>query len=128
MHILRRSGLLLLVSPLLLTVGLAACGDTGAAPPVQDRADATVTVATFAFAPDPLVVPAGTEITFVNEDAIDHTVTAGTREEREPGRFDGQLPEKGSTFELTLDEPGTYDYFCQIHPGPGMTATIRVTP
>ena len=28
--------------------------------------------------------------------------------------------------ELTLDEPGTYDYFCQIHPGPGMTGVITV--
>jgi plastocyanin len=40
--------------------------------------------------------------------------------------FDGQLPEQGATFELTLDEPGTYPYFCEIHPGPGMTGTITV--
>jgi plastocyanin len=129
MHVPRRRGLLLLAAlVLLLTVGLSACGDTGAAQPGDDPSDATVTVATFSFAPDPLVVPVGTEITFVNEDAIDHTVTAGTREAPEPERFDGQLPEKGSTFELTLDEPGSYDYFCQIHPGPGMTATITVEP
>ena len=127
MHIPCQRRLLLLAPTLLVTLGLAACGDTGAAEPGEDSGGATVTVATFAFAPDPLVVPAGTEIRFVNEDAIDHTVTAGTREVPEPERFDGQLPEKGSTFELTLDEPGTYDYFCEIHPGPGMTATIRVT-
>ena len=85
-----------------------------------------VTVETFAFQPDPLVVPAGTTITFLNKDAIDHTVTAGTRENPTPEVFDGELPEQGSTFELTLDNPGTYDYFCEIHPGPGMTATITV--
>jgi plastocyanin len=88
----------------------------------------TVTIETFAFAPDPLVVEAGTSITFVNEDAIDHTVTAGTRDAPEPDRFDGELPDEGATFELTLDEAGTYDYFCRIHPGPGMTASITVTP
>jgi plastocyanin len=40
--------------------------------------------------------------------------------------FDGQLPEQGATFELTLDEPGTYDYFCTVHSGPGMTGVITV--
>jgi len=87
---------------------------------------ATVTVKTFNFQPDPLVVPAGTTITFHNEDKIEHTVTAGTREAPTPDAFDGRLTEQGSTFELTLDEPGTYDYFCSRHPGEGMTATITV--
>jgi plastocyanin len=127
----RRRNLLLLPAALLVVAGLTACGDTddgGAdAPTTTAGTDgATVTVKTFAFGPDPLEVPAGTAITFLNEDAIDHTVTAGTRDAPEPGRFDGQLPGKGATFELTLDEPGTYEYFCQIHPGPGMTATIEV--
>ncbi len=107
-----------------LTIG--GCGAAG-----DDQAPAaapanTVTVETFEFQPDPLVVPAGSVITFVNRDKIDHTVTAGTREEPTPEVFDGQLPEQGATFELTLDEPGTYEYFCEIHPGPGMTATITV--
>ena len=127
MHPHRRTHLLAPPIALLLALGLSACGDTE--PPDDAAAEeegATVTVKTFAFGPDPLVVAAGTEITFVNEDAIDHTVTAGTREAPEPDRFDATLDGKGTTFELTLDEPGTYDYFCQIHPGPGMTATIEV--
>jgi plastocyanin len=111
---------------------LAACGDDGDGTSDGGAADskvggATVTIATFNFQPDPLEVKAGTTITFTNEDAIDHTVTAGTREAPTPEVFDGTLPEKGATFELTLDEPGTYDYFCQIHPGPGMTGTIEVS-
>ena len=115
---------------LLLVVAVASCGgddEQGGADQGTGAAAATVTVATFAFAPDPLEVAAGTTITFTNEDAIDHTVTAGTREAPEPDTFDGSLPEQGATFELTLDQPGTYDYFCQIHDGPGMTAQIVVT-
>jgi plastocyanin len=118
---------LLVLAPLVVA---AACGgdDGGEATPDDAGQEevATVTVATFAFAPDPLEVDAGTTITFVNEDAIDHTVTAGTREAPTPDVFDGSLPEEGSTFDLVLDEPGTYEYFCEIHPGPGMTATITV--
>jgi plastocyanin len=114
---------------LALVLALAACGGGGdpaaqAAP--AGGSGATVTVETFTFGPDPIAVEPGTTITFVNGDAIDHTVTAGTREQPEPGRFDGSLAEEGSTFELTLDEPGTYDYFCRIHDGPGMTASITV--
>lgn len=105
---------------------LSACGndEETAAPSVENGP--TVIVETFDFQPDPLTVPAGATITFLNEDAIDHTVTAGTRDDPTPEVFDGELPERGATFALTLDDPGTYDYFCEVHPGPGMTATITV--
>jgi plastocyanin len=110
----------LTVAVALVAAATAACSSDSAA------ATATVTVHTFQFAPDPLVVEAGTVITFVNDDKINHTVTAGTRETPTPEVFNGVLADQGATFELTLTEPGTYDYFCQIHPGPGMTATIVV--
>ena len=124
MNVFRRSFPVLLV--LLATTLLSACGGGDEAATPSEEGGPMVTVDTFDFQPDPLVVPAGTTITFLNEDAIDHTVTAGTRENPTPEVFDGELPDQGSTFELTLDEPGTYDYFCEIHPGPGMTATITV--
>lgn len=114
-----------MVALLLAGCGGGDDGDAEAAEPAS-ASEATVTVKTFAFGPDPLEVSPGTAITFVNEDAIDHTVTAGTREDPTPDVFDGMLAEQGSTYELTLDEPGTYDYFCEIHPGPGMTASITV--
>ena len=117
-----------LVALAALTFLGAACGgdDEPAAADAAPGGTATVTIKTFDFQPDPLTVAAGTSITFENTDAIDHTVTAGTREAPTPDVFDGQLPEQGTTFELTLDEPGTYDYFCEIHPGPGMTGQIVV--
>ena len=124
---------LLVVAPLVVVA--AACGgDDGgdeAATTTRDRGaeptGATVTIATFSFEPDPLEVAPGTTITFVNEDAIDHTVTAGTRAAPTPELFDGELPQQGATYELVLSAPGTYEYFCRIHQGPGMTATITVT-
>lgn len=34
----------------------------------------------------------------------------------------------GTTFSLTFDKPGTYDYFCAVHFAQGMKGTITVTP
>lgn len=112
---------------LLAVATLAACGgDDDDATPTVDEGTVEVTVQTFDFQPDPLTVEAGTTITFRNLDKINHSVTAGTREAPTPDVFDGLMEDAGATFELTLDEPGTYDYFCRFHPGAGMTGQIIV--
>ncbi|HVM11716.1 MAG TPA: plastocyanin/azurin family copper-binding protein [Actinomycetota bacterium] len=91
--------------------------------------EATVTVTNFRYEPPTLEVPTGTTVTWVNQDEILHTVTSGTPEgatvpgvsegaAAEPdGRFDEELDGGGATVEVTLDERGTYTYFCAIHGG-----------
>ena len=108
---------------------LGACA-TGASSPQTTDAPTTTTEATttetpapataevsiegFLFEPESLTVEAGTTVTWTNQDRILHTVTAGTPEQ--PGdRFDGDLDGAGSTFSVTFDEPGTYEYFCDRH-------------
>jgi len=116
----------LVVLAVLAATGVAACGSDGTSDPADGNGDGrVVTIKTFDFQPDPITIDAGDRVTFVNHDAIDHTVTAGTRDNPTPAAFDGRLPAKGSRFELTIDEPGTYRYFCTIHPGPGMTGVIE---
>ena len=102
----------------LAVLGSCSGGDGGSA--------ATVTIHTFSFQPDPITVQAGTKITFHNDDKILHTVTSGTRDAPTPDRFDSKLDGAGSSFTVTLDTPGTYPYFCKIHPGEGMTGKIVV--
>lgn len=128
----RRSHRSLIAGIALLT--LAACGgdngsdDEGAEEPAANAAgsDAVVTIETFNFAPDPITVEAGTTILFTNKDKINHSVTAGTRDTPEPERFEGVMDGPGDTYELALDEPGSYEYFCKFHPGDGMTGEIVV--
>jgi plastocyanin len=114
---------------------LGACGgkdtsnDARADEPAAAEAagsEAVVTIHTFDFQPDPITVKTGTTITFHNDDKILHTVTSGTREAPNDAFAQGKLDGAGSEYEVTLDEPGTYDYFCSIHPGQGMTGTIIV--
>ena len=115
---------------------LGACGgndtssdaraDEPAAASAAAGSNAVVTIHTFNFQPDPITVKAGTKITFHNDDKILHTVTSGTRSTPTPELFNHKLDGAGSSFTLTLDKPGTYPYFCMIHPGEGMTGKIIV--
>jgi plastocyanin len=101
-------------------------------------AEEEVLVENIAFKPPSIEVAAGTTVVWTNQDeAVRHTVTSGLPGDtgvpgvREPkpnepdGRFNGDLPDAGDTFSFTFDEPGTYPYFCIVHPS--MTAEVVVT-
>lgn len=124
-----------LASLVVLGVALAACGgnddadDDGAAAPVAtDAADAAeVAIRLVAFKPDRVEIEAGTTVTWVNEDPGAHTVTSGVVEDgassvtAEPdGVFDSDELATDESFEHVFDEPGTYSYYCELHP-----ATMR---
>ncbi len=95
-----------------------------------------------AFDPETLTVAPGTSVTFVNESEEAHTVTAYEDELPDgapyfaSGGFDSEsaaradladgLVPSGETYEVTLDEPGTYRYFCVPHEGEPMRGTIVV--
>jgi plastocyanin len=69
----------------------------------------TITIKDFSFAPEPLTVKTGTTINVTNTDGTAHTVTAVK------GAFDtGDIAGDG-TARITVDRPGTYAYFCDIH-------------
>ena len=91
------------------------------------------------FDPESLEVAVGTTVRFVNDSAEGHTVTAydGAPQYFASGRFesedeardnlaDGMIGQE-SSYEVTFDEPGTYDYFCIPHEQQGMRGTIVVT-
>ena len=71
-----------------------------------------------------VTVSVGTVVKWQNEDGVGHTATAGTPGEPS-GLWDSGRIEAGTSFTLTLDEPGEYQYFCSIHIF--MTATVTVT-
>ena len=101
-----------------------ALGDAGdAADSTTGDAAAAVTevsVVDVAFQPVDIEVPVGTTVDWTNEDPFAHTVTA------RDGAFDSGTMDGGATFSQTFSEPGTYAYFCAIHPS--MTGTVTVKP
>jgi plastocyanin len=79
----------------------------------------TVTIKNFKFSPSPLKVKAGSKITVENADSTTHTFTANN------GAFDTGDIESGSSASVTIKEPGTFAYHCQIHSF--MKGTIKAT-
>jgi plastocyanin len=83
-------------------------------------APATVTIDNFAFAPAMLTVTPGTKVTWNNKDEEPHTVTSV-----DGGKiFKSDALDTDDKFSFTFDKPGTYKYFCSIHPH--MVGTIVV--
>jgi plastocyanin len=71
-----------------------------------------VVIDDFAFGPATLTVAVGTKVVWTNDDADPHTVTS----EADPKLFKSPALDTGDTFAFTFDKPGTYRYFCSIHP------------
>ena len=69
-----------------------------------------VAIVDMVYDPAGLEVPAGSTVRWRNDDAVVHTVTA------RDGSFNSGVLKTGDEFSQTFDEPGTYDYFCAIHP------------
>jgi amicyanin len=76
-----------------------------------------VKIGNFTFGPQEVKVKAGTTITWTNEDDIPHTVVS-------PNNFRSKVLDTDGTYAFTFTTPGTYKYFCSLHPH--MTGTIVV--
>ncbi len=80
----------------------------------------TVTIKDDAYAPAQVSISAGQTVTFVNNDDDAHTVTSTV------GDFDSKGLDTSGVWQHTFTKPGTYKYFCELHPF--MKGTIVVKP
>ncbi|HYC30947.1 MAG TPA: cupredoxin family copper-binding protein [Gemmatimonadales bacterium] len=83
-------------------------GEAPAAIPAGEAA--VIRIANLAFGTGTLRVRRGTRVRWVNEDQVQHTVTAND------GGFDSGLIEPGQSWEREFTEPGEYGYHCTPHP------------
>jgi amicyanin len=122
---------------LVLVIVLVTCGCTGTAPaPAQQaavqapstttQAGNAVTIQNFAFSPATITVPGGTTVTWTNQDSMQHdVVNLATGPTAQGAYFKSEILQKGGAYSFTFDTPGTYPYFCSIHPS--MKGTVIVT-
>ncbi len=83
-------------------------------------AEMIVKIANFTFGPQTLTIPAGTTVTWVNDDDIPHVVA------EKDGKFRSKALDTGDKFSQVFSTPGKVAYYCAIHPH--MTGEIVVTP
>jgi plastocyanin len=69
-----------------------------------------VTIDNFTFTPAEIAVPAGATVTFTNADDIPHVVAAVNK------AFRSKAMDTDDVYSFTFATPGTYDYFCALHP------------
>jgi plastocyanin len=69
-----------------------------------------VVIDNFSFAPAAAAVPVGTAITWTNRDDVPHNVVSTVQKFRSPAL------DTDEQFSYRFDAPGTYDYFCSLHP------------
>ena len=79
----------------------------------------TVTIDNFSFAPMQLEIKAGTEVIWLNKDDVPHTVVSDDHK-----LFKSRALDTDEKFSFTFKDPGTYEYFCSVHPK--MTGKIIV--
>ena len=73
----------------------------------------------FRFTPQTLTVKSGAKVTWINRDDDAHVVTSSDK------KFEKSPPlDTDQKFTITAGAPGTYNYFCSVHPK--MTGKIIV--
>jgi plastocyanin len=105
----------------LVRAGLVAvlAGAAGmSAPPSAWTAASQIEITAHEYSPATLTVAPGTAVTWINHDEDVHTVTSTT------DAFHSAGLDTDETFSYTFTQPGTYEYFCKLHPL--MTARVVV--
>ncbi len=118
----KRSVVVVFAFAMVTTMGWLAAARTGAvaASAGEPKGEAvSVTIDNFTFKQATITVPAGTEVTWVNRDDMPHTVTETKKE------FASPVLDTGERFSYRFTTPGTYEYYCSIHPK--MTGKVVVT-
>jgi amicyanin len=84
-------------------VRVAAAAETGPAP-------AEIKIDNFSFTPPMLTVQAGSKVTWTNRDDIPHNIVSSEQ------KFKSKPLDTDDNYSFTFTEPGTYQYFCGLHP------------
>jgi plastocyanin len=89
--------------------------DTDSSTSKQNR----IEIKDFAFNPQTITVKSGDKITWINHDEEPHTVVSVGKKFQKSSALDTD-----QEFSIIAGAPGTYEYFCSVHPK--MTGTIIV--
>jgi plastocyanin len=110
---------ILLTTLVILNLCIAAWGNDAASVAMAGNRKNTIEIKDFAFNPPTITVKSGQKITWINHDEEPHTVVSVGKKFQKSSALDTD-----QEFSITAGAPGTYEYFCSVHPK--MTGTIVV--
>lgn len=97
-----------------LVIGLSAMAAgskfLGTAAETPPASQTEVKIDNFSFTPPTITIPAGTAVRWINHDDIPHNVVSDDKS------FKSKVMDTDEEFTYTFAKPGTYSYFCSIHP------------
>ncbi len=100
---------------------IARGSEAAATAPAPAATESAVQIDNFMFKPKELSVAVGTKVTWVNKDDVPHTATSSD----EPAAFDSKTLDTDQTYSFTFTKPGTYTYFCKVHPHMKGVVTVK---
>lgn len=106
------------LSVLVLVLTLSACASVGAAPPASSTSlgeGPTIVLEASSFEPADVRIDSGTAVTWRWAEGMAHDVVGSD--------FASAIQTDG-TFTHTFEQPGAYDYWCNLHPGMKGTVTV----
>lgn len=105
-------------------LGMAVLLLVGGASAASASTNHHITIASYAYSPNPLAIAEGDSVTWTNTDSVGHdiTITSG------PVTFQSPLLAKGQSWSYTFTSAGTYNYICSVHPDMKATVTVAAAP
>lgn len=88
--------------------------------PEAQALDVTIDINDMAFSPAALDIAIGAKVTWVNNDAVAHTITSDV-----DGIIDSPTIDPGQTYKFTFTRAGTVSYHCNIHPTMQASVTVK---
>jgi plastocyanin len=108
----RTSWILGLAAVAILIAGAAGRSTNFGPATAQEKkaAETPIKIDNFTFTPGTITVPVGSTVRWTNHDDIPHNVVSDDKS------FKSKAMDTDENFSYTFTKPGTYPYFCSIHP------------
>jgi len=106
----RTSWILGVAALAILIVATAGRSSSATAAAQQNAGETSVKIDNFTFSPASLTIHAGETVRWTNHDDLPHNVVS------EDKSFKSKTLDTDENFSFTFSKPGTYTYYCSIHP------------
>ena len=101
--------LVALAGVMVMVAGCTSSSNTNPGPVTSTASQNNVSIQNYAFSPSTLTIQKGANVTWKNDDSVQHTVVSDSP------AFSSPLLNTGDTYTFQFNSTGTYPYHCSIH-------------